>query len=156
MRFAYLLLPLVLPACDPCAGPRYLSFGVDHFGSLPDGTPTFESQAPRWSAREDMKTSDEVEIVFDQDATLSVDVLELYSAGTRVAFTGIDSFAPTNHDDCAHNERHYALSALAAGEYTLVHRRKNGTGDPLNCIDLKCPWTTFDGDQALTLTLALQ
>ena len=40
MRFAYLLLPLALAGCDPCAGPRYLSFGIDHFGALPDGTPT--------------------------------------------------------------------------------------------------------------------
>ena len=156
MRFAYLLLPLAVQGCDPCAGPHYLNVGVDRHGTLPDGTPTFESQAPAWSAREDMKTSDELEIIFEKDATLPVDALELYAAGTRVPFAGIDSFVPTNHDACAHNERHYALSALATGEYTLVHRRKNGTGDPLNCVDLDCPWTTFDGDQALTLTLALQ
>lgn len=156
MRLAYLLLPLLVPACDPCAGPHYLSVGVDHYGALPDGTPTFESQAPRWGAREDMKTSDELEIVFEKDAMLPGDALELYAAGTRVLFSGVDSSVPTNHDSCAHNERHYALSALAAGDYTLVHRRKNGTGDPLNCLDLDCPWTTFDGDQALTLTLGLQ
>jgi hypothetical protein len=70
--------------------------------------------------------------------------------------SGVDQFVPTNTEGCAHNARHYALSALAPGEYTLVHRRKNGTGDPLNCIDLDCPWTTFDGDQAVMLTLGVQ
>ena len=101
--------------------------------------------------------ADEVEIVFADHHVLSPDVLELYAAdGTRVAFSGVDSFVPTNAEACAHNERHYALDPLALGDYLLVHRRKNGTGDPLNCIDLDCPWTTYEGDQAVTLTLAIR
>lgn len=156
MRFAYLLLPLVVQGCDPCAGPHYLNVDFVRYGALPDGTPTEESQAGLWGAREDMKTSDEVEIIFQKDATLPAGALELYAGDTRVMFASVDQFVPTNTEACAHNERHYALSALAPGEYTLVHRRKNGTGDPLNCLDLDCPWTTFDGDQALTLTLGVQ
>lgn len=156
MRFAYLLLPLVVQGCDPCAGPHYLNIDFVQHGALPDGTPTEESQAGLWGARVDMKTSDELQIIFRKDASLPADVLELYAADTRVMFSGVDQFVPTNTEGCAHNERHYALSALAPGEYTLVHRRKNGTGDPLNCLDLDCPWTTFDGDQAVTLTLAVQ
>lgn len=142
---------------DPCAGPEYLSFAVVRHGMLPNGSPTLGSTAPRWGATETMKSSDEVEVVFAEHDALSPDVLELYAAdGTRVTFAGDDTFVPTNTEACAHNERHYALDTLAAGDYLLVHRRTNGTGDPLNCLDLDCPWTTFDGDQAVTLTLSIR
>jgi hypothetical protein len=73
-----------------------------------------------------------------------------------VTFAGDDRFVPTNTEACAHNERHYALDTLMPGDYLLVHRRDNGTGDPLNCLDLDCPWTVFDGAQAVTLTLAIR
>jgi len=38
--------------------------------------------------------------------------------------------------------------------YEVVHRRRTGTGDPINCLD-ECPWTTYDGDEALVMTLVL-
>ncbi len=151
---------LVLAGCDlfdPCAGPEYLNFAVVRHGMLPDGAATLGSTAPRWGATEMMKSADEVDVVFAEHHALLPDVLELYAAdGTRVTFAGDDSFVPTNAEACAHNERHYALDMLVVGDYLLVHRRKNGTGDPLNCLDLECPWTTFDGDQAVTLTLAIR
>ena len=144
-------------ALDPCAGPEYLNFAVVRHGMLPDGSQTFGSEAPRWGDTETMKSSDEVAIVFAQHHALSPDVLELYAAdGTRVAFAGDDSFVPTTSEGCAHNERHYPLDTMAVGDYLLVHRRKTGTGDPLNCLDLECPWTTFDGEQAVTLTLGIR
>ncbi len=65
-------------------------------------------------------------------------------------------FVPTNGEGCAHEERHYGLDVLPVGDYTLVHRRENGTGDPLNCVEPDCPWTTFGGSQAVTLTLAIR
>ncbi|MCA1570418.1 MAG: hypothetical protein LC798_08910 [Chloroflexi bacterium] len=72
-------------------------------------------------------------IFFPDHESLSPNVLELYAQdGPRLTFVGQDMFVPTNDEDCAHNERHYALNTLAVGNYTLVHRRKNGTGDPLN------------------------
>ena len=48
----------------------------------------------------------------------------------------------------------YDLTPLDPGTYTVVHRRAHGTGDRLNCID-ECPWTTFDGEEALLMTLVL-
>lgn len=151
---------VLLAGCDvfdPCAGPEYLSFAVVRHGMLEDGSPTLGSTAPLWGATETMKVTDGVDVIFAEQDALSPDVLELYAAdGTRVDFVGDDRFVPTNGEGCAHNERHYVLDTLAAGDYTLVHRRRNGTGDPLNCVDLDCPWTTFEGDQALTLTLEIR
>ena len=159
MRFVYLAIAM-LAGCgflDPCGGPEYLNFELIRHGMLPDGTPTFDSGAPNWSGMEMMKTVDEIEVAFPKHDALSSDVLELYAADQMpVAFVGEDQLVPTTVEGCEHEERDYALTALPAGDYTLVHRRKNGTGDPLNCIDLDCPWTTFDGDQAVTLTLAIR
>lgn len=160
-RLAWLVLSCSLASCsflDPCAGPEYLNFAVVRHGMLPGGTPTTGSTAPLWGATEAMNAaSDELAIVFSEHDTLSPDVLELFAVdGTRVALAGEDTFVPTNTESCDHNERHYALTALPTADYTLVHRRKNGTGDPLNCIDLACPWTTFEGEHALTLTLAIR
>lgn len=159
MRIACTAL-LLLAGCDlfdPCSGPEYLSFSVVRNGMLPGGSPTFSSTAPRWGESETMSSSDELAISFTEHDVLPPDVLELYAAaGTRVTLAGEDRFVPTNGEGCAHDERWYALDSLAIGDYTLVHRRANGTGDPLNCVDPDCPWTTFDGDEALTLTLAIR
>jgi hypothetical protein len=142
---------------DPCAGPEYLNFAVVRHGMLPGGSPTFGSTAPLWGATEMMKPSDELQILFATQDELQPNVLELYAMdGASVTLVGEDMFVPTNGEGCAHNERHYALETLAAGDYTLVHRRKNGTGDPMNCVDLDCPWTIFDGDEAVTLTLSIR
>lgn len=146
-------------ALDPCGGlgPEYLNFAVVRHGMLPNGSPTKGSSAPQWGATETMTSSDEVMVVFAQHDALSPNVLELYAAnGTSLTFVGEDELVPTNTEACAHNERHFTLDMLATGDYMLVHRRKSGTGDPPNCLDLDCPWTTFDGDQAVTLTLAIR
>jgi hypothetical protein len=154
MRFLVFLvatLPL-LSGCEllACSGPDYLSFALVRNGGN-------YSTAPQWGANETMTLTDEIQILFEEDETLPLDVLELVASdGTTVAFAGVDMFVPTNTEGCAHDERHYALDTLAIGDYTLVHRRANGTGDPLNCIDPDCPWTTFDGSQAVTLTLAIR
>ena len=122
---------------------------------LPDGTPTSGSSAPSWGAMETMKPSDEIMVAFEEGTSLSVNVLELYAAtDERVTFAGDNQYVPGDGEGCAHNERHYALASLAPGSYTLVHRRKHGTGDPLNCVG-ECPWTTFDGDEALTIALTI-
>lgn len=141
------LLCLALTGC--CMGPDYLSFALvrERTGS----------NAPVWGSVETIETTDRIEINFPTDARLSADVLELYDAqSTRVAFSGTDRHVPTNDEACDHNERHYLLDSLAPGPYQLVHRRKRGTGDPLNCLDPDCPWTTFDGDEAVTLTLVVE
>ena len=134
-----------------------MNFGVTRHGMLPDGTPTSSRDGLRWSETLTVKPTDEIEIIYPTNDELPGNTLELYAANdASVAFVGEDTFVPTNHDACEHNERHYALSTVASGDYLLVHRRKNGTGDPLNCIDLDCPWTTFRGDQAVTLTLSIR
>ncbi len=159
MRIVYAAV-LLLAGCDfldPCSGPEYLSFAIVRHGALPDGSPTLSSTAPRWGETETVTLTDEVQITFPQHDVLAPDALELYGAdGTRVAFAGEDRFVPTNTEGCAHDERWYALGALAIGDYTLVHRRHEGTGDPLNCAEPDCPWTTFAGDEAVTLTLAIR
>lgn len=160
MRILYALLPVLLAGCDfldPCAGPDYLSFSVVRHGMLPSGSPTYAATAPLWGESETMSPTDEIETIYEENASLPSNVLELVdSSGTTIAFSGEDSFVPTNAEACDHNERHYALSTLAVGDYMLVHRKENGTGDPLNCVDLDCPWTVFDGSQAVTLTLAIR
>jgi hypothetical protein len=151
---------LLLAACDfldPCSGPEYLNFAIVRHGMLSGGSPTLSSTAPRWGETESMTPMDEISLVFPQDDVLPPDALELYAPdGTRVTLASEDIFVPTNGEGCAHDERWYSLASLALGDYTLVHRQRNGTGDPLNCAEPDCPWTTFDGDQAVTLTLSIR
>lgn len=159
MRLAWLAL-LASSGCsflDPCAGPDYVSFGVARYSLGPNGEMYAGITSPRWSETETMNAaSDAIEILFEEQHTLPADVLEVWAGTTRYDFAGEDSFVPTNTEGCDHNERHYPLMQLAPGDYTLVHRRSKGTGDPLNCGDGGCPWTTFDGDAAVTLTLAVR
>lgn len=49
----------------------------------------------------------------------------------------------------------YRLGALGPGTYTVVHRRASGTGDRVSCSG-GCPWTTFDGDEALIVTMVVE
>jgi hypothetical protein len=163
MRIAFafaVAIVTLLAGCDlldPCAGPEYLEFAVVRHGMLPNGSPTLGSTAPLWGASETLKPSDEIQIISPEGDALPLDVLELVDSNeTSVAFHGEDMFVPTNSEACDHNERHYALESVTVGDYTLIHRRENGTGDPLNCIDLDCPWTTFDGSQAVTLTISIR
>jgi hypothetical protein len=152
-RHFRLLICLALTGC--CAGPDYLTFSlVRHSGPSLEYT---GSTAPRWGQLETMKSTDSIEILFPTEASLGADVLELYDqASTRVAFIGTDRLVPTDADGCEHNERVYLLDMLAPRQHTLVHRRKNGTGDPLNCDEPHCPWTSYDGDEAVTLSLVLE
>lgn len=141
--------------CCGGGGPDSLSIHLDRHSTFPDGTPAFGSDAPRWGDAATLDTGDNIRILFEQDAELHGDVLELYAAdGSRVPLPGDDSFAPTDNESCAHNERVYSLKMVEPGDYTLVHRRRNGTGDDLNCGG-ECPWTTFDGDEALVLALTI-
>lgn len=159
MRLVFFALLPLLSGCEwlACSGPEYLSFVVVRYSELPGGTQGVSSTAPEWGAAETMSPADNIRLIFSEDASLPLDVLELVASdGTPIAFSGEDLFVPTNTEACAHNERHYALDTLAVGDYTLIHRRENGTGDPLNCIEPDCPWTTFDGSQAVTLTLAIR
>jgi hypothetical protein len=144
-------IPL-LSGCEllSCSGPDYLNFALVRNGGN-------YSTAPQWGANETMTPTDEIQILFEEDKSLPADVLELFASdGAPVALASVDMFVPTDGEGCAHDERHYALDSLAIGDYTLVHRRENGTGDPLNCLDPDCPWTTFDGSQAVTLTLSIR
>jgi len=156
------LLCLALALCsgcsflDPCAGPDYVSFGIARYSFGPQGQQYSGITAPLWGETEMMSAAtDEVQIVTSPDRTLRADVLEVWSGTMRYDFAGEDMFVPTNTESCDHDERHYVLSQLAPGDYTLVHRRAKGTGDPLNCGG-ECPWTTFDGESAVTLTLAVR
>jgi hypothetical protein len=157
MRLACLAV-LLLSGC-PCGGfgsPDYLSFGVARYSVGPKGEQYAGIGAPLWGETEMMSAAtDEIQIVFSHHERLLPDVVEVWSGMTRHDFAGEDSFVPENTEGCDHNERHYALSQLAVGDYTLVHRRAKGTGDPLNCGG-ECPWTRFDGDEAVTLTLAVR
>jgi hypothetical protein len=138
-----------------CGGPEHLTFALVRYGRTPGGLLTISENAPRWGTVETMKMSDEIKIVFGEDSTLPDDVLELYAGDQRVALPSEDRFVPTGDEACAHNEREYSLLGLASGEYTLVHRRRSGTGAPLNC-GVECPWTTFDGDEAVVLMLVIE
>jgi hypothetical protein len=42
----------------------------------------------------------------------------------------------------------YDLSVLEVGSYRMIHRRENGTSDPLNCLE-ECPWVLVDGEEML-------
>jgi len=97
-------------------GPDFMSVHLDRYSLFPDGSPAFGSDAPHWGDAATLDTNDGIRILFGQDAELSDDVLELYAAdGSRVALPGDDSFAPTDDEACAHNERIYWLKMLEPG-----------------------------------------
>jgi hypothetical protein len=60
---------------------------------------------------------------------------------------------PDKENSCSHSALTVTVTApLAPGDYLLVHRRANGNGDEPQCNGA-CPWTEFDGEEALILTL---
>lgn len=141
---------LVLLAAAPlgcCVGDdAYLTFGIGSRGG---------STTPRWG--EAMEWFEpHLTVSFPAGRTPGGEPLEVYLGDVRVDVAS----STTEVDNSAHNgcgvSTHvdYALESLPAGEYTLVHRRAHGTGDPINCLE-ECPWTTFAEETALVMTLVV-
>jgi hypothetical protein len=142
-----LLVAAILAAMSGCCGgtsPDYLTFEIT-------GT------TPRWGETMTAMGIVSMTAEYTRGKTLQGEPLELYQDDLRVDVpeTTVERDNSTV-DGCGFSTViTYDVSALAAGSYQLVHRRSAGTGDALNCIG-DCPWTTFDGDAALVLTLDLQ
>jgi len=85
-------------------------------------------------------------------------VLELFDAsGTAVAFP----FTVVEDQMCAmgcpRTTASYDVSGLPPGDYTLVHRRRFGSGDMLIVVPggASIPWSAWEGEQALVATLRI-
>jgi hypothetical protein len=147
--------PMLLRAAGPLLGLFFLS-GCNELGCLGgSGGVSFimervgvGSDAPRWGTAQIMKTADQISVISKHE--IADAVLELFHDEVSLALQGSDEHVPTDHESCEHEERHFPLSMLAPGDYRLVHRRQNG--EVANCGGA-CPWTRFDGDDALVLTM---
>lgn len=132
--------------------PDYLTLGVS--GTTPRWGDTFEYSAT------------ELQASFDEGKELGGEVFEVYPGDLRtmpvdpipqpVELASTEVVRDRSQDNgCGIGvDVTYDLTPLERGTYTVVHRRANGTGDRLNCLE-KCPWTTFDGEEALVMTLVL-
>jgi len=132
-----------LPGCDGlgCLGG---SSGVSFMMERRD----IGSDAPHWSTAQIMTTVDQISVISKDQ--ISDAALELFQNDVSVPLQGSDEHVPTDQESCAHEERHFPLSMLAPGDFQVVHRRKHG--EVANCGGT-CPWTSFNGDEALVLTL---
>ena len=146
------LAGVAVSACCTGGGPDYLTLGIS--GTTPRWGETFEYAALELTAS------------FDEGKQLGGEVFEVYAGDLRTM--PVDPVPPPlelmstevvrdrNQDDgCGVGvDVTYDLTSLEPGTYTVVHRRANGTGDRINCTD-ECPWTSFDGEEALVMTLVL-
>jgi hypothetical protein len=93
---------------------------------------------------------------FGQGEPPQGDVFELFLDAARVPLIVTEipwSANPDTTGACPHDEQSYEPEEpLEPGFYTLVHRRRSGTGRPINCLNA-CPWTEIEGEPALELTL---
>jgi hypothetical protein len=55
--------------------------------------------------------------------------------------------------NCEHNQTRFtSFEPLEPGEYIFVHRKKRGTGNPINCSP---EWEQFDGSQAYVVPIEI-
>lgn len=155
------MTPLRLPAAalllaGCCAGETHLNFGLREYVDIPDHGTGIGETAPRWGASAALHSRDELIVTTDLDTELHPDVLELFDAAgapVELACKTVDVREPDT-GSCPHRARTCSLATLAPGDYTLVHRERFGTGQPINCGG-DCPFVDFQGEPALVLTLMI-
>ena len=126
-----------------CSGPSFLSFGIGDAGS---------SLSLNWGERGPAQGS-LITMDYDEGRSLAGEPLEFYFDGSPVEVPVTMAFRDNSTlNGCGFSHtRTYDLSRLPPGDYTVVHRRASGTGDPVNCVE--CPWEDFEGEEALVMVM---
>ena len=146
MRILLILFALIVIAGCCAGGSDYLTLSVGE---------TRANTTIRWGG-----TMQFTDPTFDASWPRAGDVrgepLEFYEDGERVDVPA-ERFEVNNQLDngCGWSDHiEYRLGAIGAGTYTVVHRRESGTGDRVSCGG-SCPWTEFDGSEALVVTVVV-
>ncbi len=125
--------------------------GPDHLVLHAEGGP------PDWGGVTVASPEPVFRATFDEGDSPAGPLFELYDGSSTPVVLAVDPVPwdenPDQDGACPHTEQLATVSApLVPGDYVLVHRRANGTGDPPSC-DGACPWTLFEGEEALVSTL---
>lgn len=99
-----------------------------------------------------------VTMIHDEDRSPDSDAIELYQEDKPIALqreSGTTSRG--NGGTCPFGATWFHATGLKPGQYTLVHRKSRGTGDPVRVADVSEPgWSTFEGEEALVWSLEVK
>jgi hypothetical protein len=141
-----------------CEGPPILSIWL---------TPTSDWSEPDsgqcdwrtilWNGVTTAEVGDSVAVIYqdsDDEAYIRT-TIELYQGTTRLPLVEQTAWDHSCDMGCPSPRMLYRLD-VPAGEYTLVHRARTGTGKPVHTPGVVGdPWTEYDGERALVTTLVL-
>lgn len=102
----------------------------------------------RWNDR--VVENEAVDVVIIPDFVPTREMIELYAGSARVPLAGTYVPDVIHPGSCPNDELQYDLTALPAGEYTLIHRASSA---PPGYHTNATGWTTFEGEPALVTTL---
>lgn len=128
-----------------CTGPDFLNLLIS---SAPGS-----STSPNWG--ESGPAQGTLFIVsYEEDSSLAGEPLEFFLDGAPVDVPVIMELRDNKPlNGCGFSNVHtYDMSLLPPGDYTVVHRRANGTGDTVTCRN-ECPWEDFEGEEALVMVM---
>jgi hypothetical protein len=132
-----------------CGHSEHLALGIGASGAAGITTPL-------WGETMSAAARPVFTATFAENEVLPGPAFELFLGTTPIPLTITEiPFAanPNKDGSCPHHEQTYdVVDALGTGSYTLVHRGRIAAGHVLNCLG-ECPWTTFEGERALVLTL---
>ena len=157
-RLAVVGLLLFGGSCCCDEGPSLLSIYV---------TPTRDWAEPdsedcdwrllQWNGTTTAEVGESIAVIYqnsDDEAYVRTTV-ELYQGTTRLPLVEVTSWDHSCGMGCPSPRMLYLLD-VPAGEYTLVHRARTGTGKPVHTPGVVGdPWTEYDGERALVTTLVL-
>ena len=128
-----------------CNGPDFLTFGVG------DSRSQF---SPNWGERGPAQGSFFF-VEYAEGKSLAGEPLEFYLDGASVDVPMTMELRDNNTvNGCGFSQvLTYDMSALPPGDYTVVHRRANGTGDAV--CNGECLWEDFEGEEALVMVMEL-
>jgi hypothetical protein len=141
-RLGLTLVALGAGGC--CVGPGFLTLHID-------------GNTPRWDETMDVSPQPQLTAHYGDDEQPAGPIFEIYDSAAQPVTLSVQVIPwaenPEQDGSCPHTEEETTVAApLPPGDYTLVHRRANGTGRELACTG-DCPSTTFDGEKALVVTL---
>jgi hypothetical protein len=131
----------VMGCCS--GGPSALTFGIGESGS---------SFSPNWGEQGPAQGSF-FYVEYEESRSLAGEPLEFYLDGVSVdvpVIMALRDNRTVNGCGFSHTQI-YDMSRLPPGDYTVVHRRANGTGEQVNCVE--CPWEEFEGEEALVMVM---
>jgi len=155
---AHLLLAAFASGC--CAqGPDIFTIWTAQYSSWSDPISTGCNWGTiTWGGTTEVVAGSSILTIYqgDDDDRMRADVIEVWDGNTAMNLATETDMDHSCQTGCPSPRTLYRLD-LPPGTYTLVHRRSRGTGKAVHTPGAASedPWTTFDGEPALTSELVV-